>query len=138
MHFQRYFVFYEMQKSCLYVLSDSIIVPIYVRITANITAMFTNENGTVSPSQWQSTMRSTFSVSSTDTLGKVKNKLIYITIECNLFIQSVASLEKMNQMRPDDRTLEELFQKTIVTDVFLFSSFDIYLSMIGCNGFTTR
>ncbi|CAF4058209.1 unnamed protein product, partial [Rotaria sordida] len=43
-------------------------------------------------------MRSTFGRSSLETLGK-----------------SIGSLERMNQIRPDDRTLEELFQKTIAT-----------------------
>lgn len=32
----------------------------------------------------------------------------------------MGSLEKMNQIRPDDRTLEEMFQKTIVNKKFEF------------------
>ena len=32
--------------------------------------------------------------------------------------QSLGSLDKMNQLRPDDRTLEDLFQKTIVSGQF--------------------
>ena len=31
-------------------------------------------------------------------------------------MQSVVSLDKMNQSRPDDRTLDDLFQKTIVSE----------------------
>ncbi|CAF4942250.1 unnamed protein product [Rotaria magnacalcarata] len=43
-------------------------------------------------------IRSTSSLNSSETLEK-----------------SIASLDKMNQLRPDDRTLEDLFQKTIAT-----------------------
>ncbi len=35
----------------------------------------------------------------------------------------MGSLETMNQIRPDDRTLDELFQKAIVNDIYLFSLF---------------
>ncbi|CAF2626482.1 unnamed protein product [Rotaria sp. Silwood2] len=72
---------------------------IYVKITTNTTETTTSTNGTILSSEWQPgtvSIRSALSLNSSDTLGK-----------------SIGSLEKMNQMRPDDRTLEELFQKTI-------------------------
>ncbi|CAF3719444.1 unnamed protein product [Rotaria socialis] len=56
-------------------------------------------NGTISSSEWQTgtlPIRSALSLNTSDTLRK-----------------SVGSLEKMNQLRPDDRTLEELFRHTI-------------------------
>ncbi len=43
--------------------------------------MLNNENGTISSSQWQpgtASMRSTFSLNSSNTLGKVKLHKIYI------------------------------------------------------------
>ncbi|CAF0730840.1 unnamed protein product [Adineta ricciae] len=63
--------------------------------------MINSENGTISSSPWCSitpSMRSISSLSSSGTLRK-----------------SIGSLEKVNQLRPDDRTLDELFQKTLAT-----------------------
>ncbi|CAF3845720.1 unnamed protein product [Rotaria sp. Silwood1] len=64
------------------------------------TATITDENGTLLLSLWQTTgfTRSTSSLNSSETLEK-----------------SIGSLDKMNQLRPDDRTLEDLFQKTMAT-----------------------
>jgi len=59
-------------------------------------------------------MPSTLSLNSSDTLRKVKKNIYKRSNSFILSIQSIGSLEKMNQIRPDDRTLEELFQKTIV------------------------
>ncbi|CAF3422701.1 unnamed protein product [Rotaria sp. Silwood1] len=74
---------------------------IYVKITTNTTETNNSKNATISSSEWQPgtvSIRSALSLDSSETFGK-----------------SIGSLEKMNQMRPDDRTLEELFQKTIAT-----------------------
>jgi hypothetical protein len=40
----------------------------------------------------------------------------------------------MNQIRPDDGTLEELFQKTLVNNIFFIRH--IFIDFIGDNGFT--
>ncbi|CAF3695102.1 unnamed protein product [Rotaria socialis] len=73
---------------------------IYVK-KETVSATETNNsfNGTISSSEWQTgtlPIRSALSLNTSDTLRK-----------------SVGSLEKMNQLRPDDRTLEELFRHTI-------------------------
>ncbi|CAF3170496.1 unnamed protein product [Rotaria socialis] len=70
-------------------------------LTKTVSATETNNsfNGTISSSEWQTgtlPIRSALSLNTSDTLRK-----------------SVGSLEKMNQLRPDDRTLEELFRHTI-------------------------
>ncbi|UJR33234.1 hypothetical protein I4U23_020689 [Adineta vaga] len=55
----------------------------------------------ISSSQWSSATPSMRSISSFNSSGTLR--------------KSLGSLEKMNQIRPDDRTLEELFQKTLAT-----------------------
>jgi hypothetical protein len=60
-----------------YALLDSISLIIYVKLTANITATINSENGTLSMSQWQPvtvSMRSTSSLNSSETLGKVERQ----------------------------------------------------------------
>ncbi len=85
--------------------------------------MSKSENGTISSSYWEpmtNTMLSTSGLNSPEILRKVKRIYLKDRIIFILSIQSMGSLEKMNQIRPDDRTLEELFQKTIVNDIFYF------------------
>ncbi|CAF3325184.1 unnamed protein product [Rotaria socialis] len=80
--------------------SNSSFFFIYVK-KETVSATETNNsfNETISSSEWQTgtlPIRSALSLNTSDTLRK-----------------SVGSLEKMNQLRPDDRTLEELFRHTI-------------------------